>query len=274
MDDAIFDARVKRGRETLEILLSEKPSRFRALLESYRRVYSDTVEIGNKIQGTPIHFGVIDGGIPITTTRLGRLFPWIHSLMGAPGGRSMFNCLHEIGEMTYTLPAMEQTAPEDSDEQYCLSMITMSDAYGDLLACTFSPNPPEESWKQVKLRSHPDEMELGYWEHRFAQAEYDTYRDFVFKPLAGYKFHLHFQVFYEKIFQAQFSLDHDGRKDFQLKLYDAVQKTIKEQLQVFGSPKIDNLQDIIFNQELIIKNLVEQDPSLLKPLTTRVEPSY
>lgn len=161
--------------------------------------------------------------------------------------------LHELGETIYT---DSTSAVKQEQKKITFSSVTASDVFGDLLASTFSPFTPEDQLKlfgQKKAKPFMSKCST-LKEYAFIGEQIYTLNDYENRKKEGYKYGPELKEFYKNVLELQVGFDQGQRNEFQLVMYDVVQRHVKSKLMNCNELNEDTLSTI-YDLESIIADL-------------------
>ena len=179
------------------------------------------------------------------------------SLLAESKGEAAYTCYHEIGECAYYFPTY---VLNDFSLQKCISEITASDVYGDLLASTVSPLTPKQQLELI------DQKDFTKYHRKYTKKDAYFIREFILSQgfsvydydkriHKGYKYGPELKKFYRDIVEMQLGLNRKARAHFQIKLYETVQAVTREKIKKCPSTNLDRLKMIIFDPQIVLYEL-------------------
>ncbi len=255
MDLTKLQDNIRKERKNLELLLFGKGPKHKRLLRALINVCPDEepyIGLGftTKKEATK------SIKIPIA---LIKALPGLFSLLPKYYGKVEYGLCHEVGEIAYLLPLFNHVGIDSLAELLkgkSFSIISASDVYGDLVASTFSPLEVED---QLYLLYGKDpssyKTKLTEKEMEFIKTQAIVIGAYSSRIARGYQYGPELNDFYEKILKLQIGFDEAKRKEFQLKLYDSTQRMIEEKIREYGVVRPENIQQIIFDTEILFQHL-------------------
>jgi hypothetical protein len=240
MDTEQFDACAYGMKKTLETLLFETPESV-ARRKAWMHMQQEFVERNAIFHFLPWNNSTVtlrlirfntQSIVPNNLIQKSKADILHISRLADSNGDSAYSCYHEIGECTYLYPTF---CMDYSSLGKCISEITASDVYGDLLASTVSPLTPKQQLELI------DKKDFTNYHRKYTKRDAYFLRDFILsqgysvyhydnRTHKDYRYGPELKKFYRDIVEMQLGFSRKTRAHFQIQLYGTVQAIAKEKI--------------------------------------------